>query len=124
MKTKRKNLLRGAAAALSLAALSNLNANPANPEISILGSGFEVRSGLIHYGNLSKMLNDLKCGESKSEVSKKKSKSAEGKCGESKSKTQEAKCGEAKCGESKSKTKEGKCGEAKCGEKKTTEQPK
>lgn len=124
MKTRRKNLLRGAAAALSLAALSNLNANPTLPEISVLGSGSEIRSGLLHYGDLSKMLNDLKCGESKSEVSKKKSKSAEGKCGESKSKTQEAKCGEAKCGENKSKTKEGKCGEAKCGESKPAGQPK
>ncbi len=126
MKTKKKNLIASAVAAVSLAAVSSLNANLSNIEITTLGSGAEVRSGILENSGLSKMLNDLKCGENKSSSTETK-KGKEGKCGEGKcgdKKGKEGKCGEGKCGDKKTKGKEGKCGEGKCGEKKTSGQPK
>jgi len=129
MEKKRKSLITSAVAAATFAAMSNLNANATGIEINALGSGADVRSEILTNKGLSKMLNDLKCGENKSESTTEKSKGkegkcGEGKCGEKKAKGKEGKCGEGKCGEKKAKGKEGKCGEGKCGEKKTKEQPK
>lgn len=109
MEKKNKNLLAGTIAAAAFAALGNLNANNTNIEMNPLGSGAEVRSEILNHHSISKMLNDLKCGENKTGTTTDKSKGKEGKCGE------------GKCGEKKAKGKEGKCGEGKCGEKK---QPK
>ncbi len=126
MEKKNKNLLAGTIAAAAFAALGNLNANNTNIEMNPLGSGAEVRSEILNHHSISKMLNDLKCGENKTGTTTDKSKGkegkcGEGKCGEKKAKGKEGKCGEGKCGEKKAKGKEGKCGEGKCGEKK---QPK
>lgn len=117
MEKKKRMLLGSAVAAASLVALSNLNAKNNGLQITTLGSGAEVRSEILNNGLVSKMLNDLKCGENKTSTDKAKDK--EGKCGEKKAKGKEGKCGEGKCGEKKAKGKEGKCGE-----KKTKEQPK
>jgi uncharacterized low-complexity protein len=95
MKKKKRNLIVSAVAAASVAALGNIQANNHSIEVNTLGTGAEVRSGLLTNHSIAKMLNDLKCGENKTDT-----------------KTD------------KSKGKEGKCGEGKCGEKKTKEQPK
>lgn len=88
-------MLASAVTVASIVAMSNTNAHNANIAIHTLGSGYEVRSEILNHNGLSKMLNDLKCGENKTGTST-----------------------------NKSKGKEGKCGEGKCGEKKTKEQPK
>ncbi|MCX7728727.1 MAG: hypothetical protein N2203_04570 [Bacteroidia bacterium] len=129
MEKKKKSLITSAIAAASLAAMTNINASTAKIEMNVLGNGSEIRSELLSNKGISKMLNDLKCGENKTENKTEKSKGkegkcGEGKCGEKKAKGKEGKCGEGKCGEKKAKGKEGKCGEGKCGEKKTKEQPK
>ncbi|GIV29844.1 MAG: hypothetical protein KatS3mg028_0910 [Bacteroidia bacterium] len=124
MEKKKRNLVIGAVAAVSVATLGNIQAKNSTIEANILGSGAEVRNELLSNRGIAKMLNDLKCGENKSDAKTDKTKGKEGKCGEKKAKGKEGKCGEGKCGEKKAKGKEGKCGEGKCGEKKTKEQPK
>lgn len=109
MEKKKKSLITSAVAAASLVAMSQLNASTSKIEMNVLGSGAEVRSEILTHKGVSKMLNDLKCGENKTDAKAEKSKGKEGKCGE------------GKCGEKKAKGKEGKCGEGKCGEKKKSE---
>ncbi|GAB4202175.1 MAG: hypothetical protein Fur0023_07720 [Bacteroidia bacterium] len=129
MEKKKRNLIISAVAAASVAALGNIQANNNSIVVNPLGTGAEVRNELITNRSIAKMLNDLKCGENKTDAKTDKAKGkegkcGEGKCGEKKAKGKEGKCGEGKCGEKKAKGKEGKCGEGKCGEKKTNEQPK
>ena len=129
MEKKKRNLIASAVAAASVVALSNINASNNSITFNTLGSGAEVRSEILSNNGLSKLINDLKCGENRASTNIEKAKGkegkcGEGKCGEKKAKGKEGKCGEGKCGEKKAKGKEGKCGEGKCGEKKTKEQPK
>jgi uncharacterized low-complexity protein len=116
MKNK-KSILAGSVIAGALVSLSALNADASSlTNFNVLGSGAEVRSGLL--SNSVSNLFELTCG-AKGDTSKAHGKAAHGK-------TADAKCGEGKCGGKKDslhhkdgKTKDGKCGEGKCGEKKS-----
>ncbi len=131
MKNK-KTILSGSVIASALLAVSGTNVGAASlTSFNTLGSGAEVRSGLL--GNPSEAINayELNCAA-------KDAKSKDATCGEKKKaetktdgKAKDAKCGEGKCGEKKKaetktdgKAKDAKCGEGKCGEKKKTEEKK
>jgi uncharacterized low-complexity protein len=110
-------------------------------EYDNLGSGAELRSELLQMNSERYKTFEMKCGDKKTEVSKK-NKSSEAKCGEGKcgadkkaeakkkdkaTKSVEAKCGEGKCGsgdkkadstkkkKEESKAAQSKCGQGKCG---------
>lgn len=125
MERKNKvNLLKSTLVAGALISVSSLGAAPASSNLfnyNALGSGSQVRTGIINSHSPFNAMNtfEAKCGE-KSKTSEAKcgeGKCGEGKCGEgakasadsAKTKSAEAKATEAKCGE-------GKCGEGKCGE--------
>ena len=141
MKNK-KTILSGSVIASAILAVSGTNVNAASlTSFNTLGSGAEVRSGLL--GNPADAINayELNCAakDAKSKEAscgeKKDGKAKEASCGEHKKsetktegKAKDAKCGEGKCGEHKKaetktegKAKDAKCGEGKCGEHKKDE---
>ena len=151
MKNK-KTILSGSVIASAILAVSGSNVAAASlTNFNTLGSGAEVRSGLL--GNPADAINayelncaakdakakEASCGEHKKAETKTDGKAKEASCGEHKKaetktdgKAKDAKCGEGKCGEHKKaetktdgKAKDAKCGEGKCGEKKAdTKSPK
>jgi uncharacterized low-complexity protein len=145
MKNK-TTILSGSVIASAILAVSGSNVTAASlTSFNTLGSGAEVRSGLL--GNPADAINayelncaaktdaktkEASCGEHKKAETKTEGKAKEASCGEHKKaetktdgKAKDAKCGESKCGEHKKaetktegKAKDAKCGEGKCGEKK------
>lgn len=143
MKNK-KTILSGSVIASAILAVSGSNVAAASlTAFNTLGSGAEVRSGLL--GNPADAINayelncaakdakakDASCGEhKKADAKKTDGKAKDASCGEHKKadaktdgKAKDAKCGEGKCGEHKKaetktdgKAKDAKCGEGKCGE--------
>lgn len=134
MKNK-KTILSGSVIASAILAVTGTTVNATSlTNFNTLGSGAEVRSGLL--GNPADAINayELNCAA-------KDAKSKEASCGEKKDatkaetktdgKAKDAKCGEGKCGEKKAETKtetktdgkakDAKCGEGKCGEHKKDE---
>lgn len=112
MKNK-TTILSGSVIASAILAVSGTNVNAASlTSFNTLGSGAEVRSGLL--GDPAEAINayELTCAA-------KDAKSKEASCGEKKDgKAKEASCGEHKKAETKTdgKAKDAKCGEGKCGE--------
>lgn len=134
MKNK-KTILSGSVIASAILAVTGTTVNATSlTNFNTLGSGAEVRSGLL--GNPADAINayELNCAA-------KDAKTKEASCGEKKAETKtetktdgkakDAKCGEGKCGEKKDakkaeaktdgKAKDAKCGEGKCGEHKKDE---
>lgn len=83
-------------------------------EYDNLGSGAELRSELLQMNSERYKTFEMKCGDKKTEVSKK-NKSSEAKCGEGKCGAGDKKADSTKKKKEESKAAQSKCGQGKCG---------